>query len=125
MKKILVIDDNEIFRLLLAEWLNTEGFYPITAEDGFSGIRLAQTYHPDIILCDFNMPAMNGVEVCQKLQSDLNTADIPFCFLTSETSLKESSIQRLGGRKVISKAMGFDELRQVLTAIQEKNSIRQ
>lgn len=78
MKTILVIDDNDIFRFVIAEWLKTEGFHPITAEDGFDGVRLAQSHQPALIFCDVNMPAIKGFEVLKELHNDLNTSHIPY-----------------------------------------------
>ena len=117
MKTILIVDDNKIFRLILAEWLETEGFYPITAEDGFEGVQLAQSHQPDLIFCDVEMPTMSGIEVLKQLRNDLNTSHIPFFFLTSEVNLKPSIMQQLGASGVILKGAEIQELHQALTLI--------
>ncbi|SRR5579883_1822411 len=117
MKTILVIDDNETFRFILAEWLRDEGFYPITAAGGFEGVRLAQSHHPDVILCDVNMPSMNGIEVLQQLYADMSTSHIPFFFLTSEDRFQSYILQQPGASGVISKGSEISELRRILTAI--------
>lgn len=114
MKTILIIDDDESFRLTLAEWLRIEGFYPITARDGFEGIQLACSQSPDFILCDVNMPEMNGVEVLKQLRSGLNALNTPFFFLTSEAGLSRNFIQQLGATGIIEKSTEIDKLRQML-----------
>ncbi|MDX2242916.1 MAG: response regulator [Leptolyngbyaceae cyanobacterium bins.302] len=114
MKTILLIDDNETFRLILADWLRMEGFDPITAENGFEGIQLAHSQEPDLILCDVNMPEIDGIEVLKQLKNDLNTSCIPFFFLTSETSLNLRLMHQLGATGVIEKNAEISKLRQAL-----------
>lgn len=117
MKTVLVIDDDEMFRFILAQWLKAEGFHPITAEDGFEGVRLAQVHQPDLIFCDFNMPLINGIEVLEQLHNNLNTSHIPFFFLTSETGLQQGIMQHPGAIGIISKGAEIRELYQALTII--------
>lgn len=117
MKTVLVIDDDEMFRFILAQWLKEEGFHPITAEDGFEGVRLAQAHQPDLIFCDFYMPAINGLEVLEQLHNNLNTSHIPFFFLTSETNLQLGIMHHLGAKGVISKGAEIRELHRALTSI--------
>ncbi|MDX2240254.1 MAG: response regulator [Leptolyngbyaceae cyanobacterium bins.302] len=115
MKTILVIDDNESFRLTLAEWLRFEGFHPLTAENGSEGIRLARDHAPNLILCDFNMPDINGVEVLKQLRNDLSTSRIPFFFFTSDKSLNPKYIQQLGANGILEKDAEIYKLRQVIS----------
>lgn len=118
MKKVLVIDDDEMFRLTLSDWLGIEGFDSIAAQDGLEGIQLAQEHQPDLIFCDINMPQKNGFEVLEQLQKNLHTAHIPFFFLTSE-DLQPKVIKELGAEGLILKSGELKELRQVLTAIED------
>lgn len=117
MKKVLVIDDDEAFRLTLSDWLVIEGFHSIAAQNGIEGIQLAQTHQPDLIFCDINMPQKNGFEVLEQLQNNLITAHIPFFFLTSE-ALQPKVIKELGAEGLILKSGELHELRQVLTTIE-------
>lgn len=114
MKTILVIDDDKTFRFLLAEWLKNEGFDSITAGDGFEGVRLAGSRHPDLIFCNVNMPIFDGIEVLKQVRDDGNIAHIPFFFLTSEVRPNPSFMQQLGASGVISKGAEIQELRQAL-----------
>jgi len=93
MTTILIIDDDENFRSLLADWLIFEGFQSIVAADGFHGIQLAKKHQPDLILCDLNMPVLDGFEVLKQLQNDIRTAPIHFFFLTSDPSLNSAIAQ--------------------------------
>ncbi len=117
MKTVLIIDDNEMFRFVLAQWLEVEGFYPVTAEDGLEGIRLAQSRCPDLIFCDVNMPALDGIEVLKQIRNDVNTAHIPFFFLTSEAGLSLSLMEKLGASGFISKGAEIQGIQQALTLI--------
>jgi diguanylate cyclase (GGDEF)-like protein len=80
--KLLVIDDQPINIRLLHEVLRNE-FEIFMAMDGVQAIRKAQSLSPDIILLDIVMPGMDGYEVCERLKSAPETADIPIIFVTS------------------------------------------
>ena len=64
---ILVVDDEPAVRLALAKTLETEDYTVLTARDGDEAVEVARVHTPDLILCDYAMPGMNGVEVCQIL----------------------------------------------------------
>jgi len=74
---ILVIDDDEAARELLARGLAKDGFKVLTASDGVEGIRLAREQHPDIIALDVLMPGMDGWSVLKELKQEDATASIP------------------------------------------------
>ncbi|HIK19412.1 MAG TPA: response regulator [Leptolyngbyaceae cyanobacterium M33_DOE_097] len=118
MKTILVIDDDQNFRIIFSEWLEFQGFRPITANGGLEGVQLAQSHHPDLIFCDMNMPVLNGIDVLKQLQNDLNTSCIPFFFLTSDTSLQRNFVQQLGAHGILLKGAVVDELKQALNLLQ-------
>ena len=86
MKKILVIDDEELIRDLILEMLTESNYQCMSVTNGVEGIVTVQEYFPDLIICDINMPEMNGYEVIQKLQENPAIANIPFIFLSGNTS---------------------------------------
>ncbi len=124
MKKVLVIDDNEMFRLIFAEWLKSEGFHPLMAVDGCEGKQLAHTYHPDIILCDVNMRGMDGIKVRELFHNDPEIAQIPFYFLSSELGIRSHLCRLPGVHGFISKQGEIEELRCLLVAIQGEEAKR-
>lgn len=79
-KKILVIEDDAITRNLFLEVLEAQGFDTIGAEDGLAGIEQAQKHLPDLVICDIQMPDMDGYSVLTTLRQDPDTAIIPFIF---------------------------------------------
>jgi len=69
MQTILVIDDDENLRDTIGLMLEKEGFRPILAPDGKTGLQEALVVKPSLILVDLRMPGMTGVEVCKRLRS--------------------------------------------------------
>ncbi|MEM7182253.1 MAG: EAL domain-containing protein [Spirochaetota bacterium] len=89
MKKILVIEDQESVRENITSILQFEGYDYRSAANGKEGLSLAETYVPDLILCDIMMPNMNGYEVFQALHNIQTLANIPFIFITAKTTIEE------------------------------------
>ena len=76
--KILIIDDNPDFLFTMETFLRRQGFEPITAPDGKTGLDLARKEHPDLIFLDVMMETLfSGFEVCKELKSDPKLKDIP------------------------------------------------
>ena len=85
---ILVIEDERTTRHSITQFLESENFEVLAAENGRMGIAMAKGHLPDLIICDIMMPEMDGYDVLIELQSSTDTAVIPFVFLTA-TSEKE------------------------------------
>ena len=85
MKKILVIDDDEGLRSELIEVLGFEGYEALGARDGREGVLVAQQHLPHLIICDANMPVLNGFGVVAALRQDSRTSEIPVIFLTGQS----------------------------------------
>ena len=81
-QRILIIDDNQDFLDIFSTKLRMEGFEVATAKSGVGGIEAAKQFKPDLILLDFEMPGMNGVETLSKLKEDPLTSGFRVCFLT-------------------------------------------
>jgi DNA-binding NtrC family response regulator len=67
MKKILIIDDDKTFRIILKETLIKEGYYMLEANSGEKGLELVKSEHPDLVITDFQMPGLSGLDVLQAI----------------------------------------------------------
>ena len=83
MKKILVIDDDAAIQSLTVKALQSRGYQALSAADGREGLEVARKYLPDLIVCDVQMPTMDGYQTLSALQQDPVTYTIPFIFLTA------------------------------------------
>ncbi|MEI6044641.1 MAG: EAL domain-containing protein [Chloroflexota bacterium] len=83
MKKILIIEDDPDIRFITAICLRKQKFEVLEAENGQEGVKKAQQFLPDLIICDIAMPGMDGYTVLVRLQQEPVTTSIPFIFLTS------------------------------------------
>ncbi len=92
MKKVLVIDDDDGLRSELMEVLGFEGYEALGAQNGREGVLIAQQQLPHLIVCDANMPLLNGAGVVEALRQDARTSDIPVIFLTGLS--EPSDLQR-------------------------------
>ncbi|MDC0832751.1 response regulator receiver protein [Leptolyngbya valderiana BDU 20041] len=111
MKKVLVIEDEQILRKNILKILKAEGFESLGAADGYEGIDLARSENPDLIVCDIMMPELDGYGVLKTLQADRETAMIPFIFLTAKTDRADmrQGIE-LGADDYLVKPFDADEL---------------
>lgn len=94
-KKILIADDFAGMRMVIRSILKNIGFTNISEADGGKAVlRLLKKQKYDLILCDWNMPDMPGVEVLRKIRSDDELKDMPFIMITAEAQ-KENILEAL------------------------------
>ncbi len=86
-KKILVVDDDDVFLRLVETILEAENYQIITALNGKEGLKLAIEEKPDLIITDLQMPEMDGITFVKKLKSQLSTRIIPTIMLTIRDDL--------------------------------------
>ncbi len=113
--KILCIEDDPATVELLVEVLEEEGFEPIVAIDGVEGVNRFSD-RPDVILCDVDMPHMNGFGVLQELRKAAGQLrNVPFLFITAYGS-RDNHLQatRLGGDDFLSKPIDFELLVEII-----------
>ena len=86
MAKILIVDDSETLRLELKQSLEGAGHHIVEGSDGLEGLNEAKANSDiQLIISDYNMPQMDGYEVCRRLKSNPETADIPVIFAAYRT----------------------------------------
>ena len=81
--KLLIVDDSSNNRSAISYWLNGEDYEILHAVDGPSALKIVEAFLPDIILLDYNLPGMDGIEVCQKIRINKNLPFIPIIMMSS------------------------------------------
>ena len=110
-KKVLVVDDEIHIVHVVAIKLRNNGFEVISAENGAEAFELAREEKPDIIVTDFQMPAMTGLELVQKLRQCGQTKDIPVIMLTARGfAVEDEQKQQLRISEFLSKPFSPKEL---------------
>lgn len=89
MSKILVIDDDITTQLILQNALEKQGHEVIVVGDGEAGLQQAQKVIPDLIICDWMMPGMDGLTLCQHLKADSNLATVFFILITAREDISD------------------------------------
>ncbi len=92
MERILVADDEADIREIMRSILKKEGYDVIIAKDGPEGLALAKEHKPDLVVLDYLMPGLNGIEVCQALKKDPSTEAIPVIIVTAFPNQKEQGL---------------------------------
>jgi DNA-binding response OmpR family regulator len=111
MKKILIIDDDKILRENTCDFLEEEGYNVISAENGLIGLQQTMNQMPDLILCDINMPHLNGYDFYRTIKQIKSTSTIPLIFITANTENKNINIElHLGVDDYITKPFDLNEL---------------
>jgi len=124
MKKILVIEDEDIVRENIIEMLSNEEFEPVGARDGEEGFNLALSVEPDLIISDIRMPKLDGIELLNKLQENSSTTQIPFIFLTAKVEMQDiREGMALGADDYLTKPFSYDDLMKAInTRLKKKEN---
>ena len=111
MSTILIIEDDEQQRVILKKVLEIAGYTVLAAADGTSGIEMARSSAPDLILCDIDMPGLSGFQTLKALKDDERTKGLPFVFLTGSSDAMAGRLGRkLGAEEFIEKPFSFSKL---------------
>ncbi len=117
--RILVADDSRVMRQIISRTLRQAGFSGhdlVEAADGKEALNKALANSPDLVLSDWNMPEMNGIQLLRELRG--NGMNVPFGFVTSEgTSEMRNLAEESGALFLISKPFTADIFREVLEPI--------
>ncbi len=118
MPDILVIDDDPAIQLLLKRSLEKQGYSVQVATNGQDGIECARKTPPSLILCDWIMPGLDGLEVCRRIKADAAMAATGFILLTSKSGV-ENRVLGLdtGADDFLSKPIDLTELTARVRAI--------
>ena len=105
MKKVLIIEDNQIVANVYRNKLVVDGYQAEIALDGETGLRLMQTFRPDVMITDLTLPKMSGVEIIKKVRDSADFAKLPIIVFTNTylTNLIQEA-WKAGATKCLSKA---------------------
>ncbi len=117
IKRVLVVDDSKLQRKLLTIALKKWGFEVQEAESGADALRLAAIHRPDLVLSDWMMPGMSGLELCKRFR-EVSGEDYSYFILLTSKSDKEEVARGLdsGADDFLSKPVDNNELRARITA---------
>lgn len=116
MVKILIIDDDPIVRAALKRTLQNQGYDATVASNGEEGITQAQRVRPALIICDWMMSQVDGLEVCRRIKADPELATSFFILLTAKGAApgeEEDRVRGLdaGADEFVSKPIEMNELK--------------
>ena len=123
MDRILIIQDSPSVNAMLKFRLESGGFSVETAETGEEGVEKTKACQYQLILLDYNLPGINGSQVCRILKEQDNTQNIPIVFMSAKDEDKLRQITKeagadgyvglpFEGKKFIEKITGFLKIRQ-------------
>jgi len=114
MTKVLVVDDDPtVLALIKAKLERDNRFVVIEAHHGKDALDLAENEHPDVILCDIDMPNMDGAAVANALERNSATKSIPLVFLSASVTAEDMKrgASAGGGRwQMLSKGSPLNDL---------------
>lgn len=111
MKRVLIVDDIATNRLILRELLEPLKWVCIDAENGSQALSAVEEAPPDLILTDYEMPGMNGLELISSLKNDPSTRNIPIILITAHsTSVIRIQALEAGAEAVLPKPFEFETL---------------
>jgi CheY-like chemotaxis protein len=116
-KTVLVADDETHILHVVSLKLQNAGYRVVTARDGREALELAQHEKPDLIITDYHMPELSGLELCRRLKETEQTSSIPAIMLTARGyNLEPADTEKSGVLKMLSKPFSP---RQLLATVNE------
>ncbi len=114
-KKILLVEDNDDCRELLAQFIKGVGYEAVEAVTGLQGVHLAYRVRPDLILMDLGLPTLTGDEAIVRIKANQATRDIPVVINTAWViGDRCKRALEAGAAEVLHKPIDFSELQRVL-----------
>ena len=116
--RLLVVDDSTVMRRMVVKSLEMGGL-PVDqvfeAESGLQALQILNEHWVDLVLCDINMPNMNGVELVERMANDALTAKIPVVMVTTERSeVRIEQLKQLGVTAYLNKPFRPEALAQTV-----------
>ncbi len=84
MKKVIVVDDEPFILMMIEDKLKTAGIDVVTLRSSVNAVEVVREQKPGLVILDWMMPEMSGIEVCRRLKTEPETSDIPIFMLTAK-----------------------------------------
>ena len=120
---ILIIDDNKEIVAALSDVLKSKGYAILAAYDGVRGLGLAVSKSPDLVLLDWNLPGLSGMQVLQELRIRGNRAPVILMTIYGSESVAVQSF-KLGIRDYIRKPVGMPEMLEAIEKALAEDRLR-
>jgi len=118
---ILIVEDNEKNRKLVRDVLQFKGYQTVESETAEEGIRLAREQKPALVLMDFHLPGMNGIEAFKVLRADPRTSAIPVLAVTASAMTEDrQKIMEAGFEGLQTKPINVREFLEAVAQILKK-----
>lgn len=115
--RILLVDDHKIFRQGLRLLLERKGYQSVSeASNGAEAIHITKTQHPDVVILDFSMPGMTGIDTAREIQKHSPNTQI-ILLVTHEDNVNAIEALRVGIHGYLYKSQDSDELVNTITAV--------
>lgn len=126
MIKLLLVEDDSAIRETLSDILEFSGYEVTTAENGKEGLDKILDFKPDMVICDVNMPVLNGYELLGAINQRLAPELLPsFIFLTAKVDIKDiREGMNLGADDYVTKPFDHNELLRIIKLRLEKRAVR-
>ena len=120
-KKVLVVDDDPVVRVLITEFLQSRGYDVETLENGSSCLEKLHSTTPDILVLDMLMPDLTGIEVLKNIRKNPGTAKLPIVMLSADTDSETVVLNNnLSADCDIRKPFGVNEIVGAVDTIADK-----
>lgn len=117
-KKVLVVDDEHLFRSLLCEYMSGNGYQVFEAEDGVEAVEVFEKERPDIVFLDIRMPRKDGMEALRDIKKIEPEALVVVITASPKEGVRDEALA-LGVFDYVSKPLTLDELESILERIEQ------
>jgi len=121
-KQVLIIEDNLLNLKLLGAIITAQGYKVLEATTGMLGLELAREHHPAIIVMDFGLPDISGLDATRMLKADVDTADIAVIGTSAHAAAGDRATEEAGLDAFMPKPISISDFIQVLHSLATRDA---
>ena len=104
MKKVVIVDDEPFILMMVEDKLTRAGLKVVTSRESVTALDLVKKEKPDLVILDWMMPEISGIEVCRRIKADPEVAHVPVFMLTAKGQEEDEKLGIVSGvKKYITK----------------------